>query len=146
MRRMTGAWLIFCLIALPKMIGSFHNSDFRFPPPDPSGTVRQNVPHTNDFPPENSASVRDKLPARFLDEPFVGIDPIAVQELQTIIKKLRDSGLGILITDHTVRETLNATDRAYLMYEGRILRSGTARDLADDPEARRIYLGENFRL
>ncbi len=71
MRRMTGAWLIFCLIALPKMIGSFHNSDFRFPPPDPSGTVRQNVPHTNDFPPENSASVRDKLPARFLDEPFV---------------------------------------------------------------------------
>lgn len=81
-----------------------------------------------------------------LDEPFVGIDPIAVQELQGIIRGLRDRGLGILITDHTVRETLNATDRAYLMYEGRILRSGTAQDLADDPEARRIYLGDNFRL
>lgn len=81
-----------------------------------------------------------------LDEPFVGIDPIAVAELQGIIRRLRDRGLGILITDHTVRETLNATDRAYLMYEGRILRSGTARDLAEDPEARRIYLGENFRL
>lgn len=81
-----------------------------------------------------------------LDEPFVGIDPIAVAELQGIIRKLRSRGLGILITDHTVRETLNATDRAYLMYEGKILRSGTARELADDPEARRIYLGENFRL
>jgi len=81
-----------------------------------------------------------------LDEPFVGIDPIAVAELQGIIRKLRDRGLGILITDHTVRETLNATDRAYLMYEGQILLAGTARELADDPEARRIYLGENFRL
>lgn len=81
-----------------------------------------------------------------LDEPFVGIDPIAVQELQGIIRGLRDRGLGILITDHTVRETLHATDRAYLMFEGRILRSGTAQDLADDPEARRIYLGDNFRL
>jgi lipopolysaccharide export system ATP-binding protein len=81
-----------------------------------------------------------------LDEPFVGIDPIAVQELQGIIRRLRDRGLGILITDHTVRETLHATDRAYLMYEGRILLSGTASELAEDPEARRIYLGENFRL
>ena len=81
-----------------------------------------------------------------LDEPFVGIDPIAVAELQGIIRKLRNDGLGILITDHTVRETLNATDRAYLMYEGKILRSGTARELADDPEARRIYLGEDFKL
>ena len=81
-----------------------------------------------------------------LDEPFVGIDPIAVQDLQGIIRGLRDRGLGILITDHTVRETLHATDRAYLMYEGRILRAGTAAELAEDPEARRIYLGENFRL
>jgi lipopolysaccharide export system ATP-binding protein len=81
-----------------------------------------------------------------LDEPFVGIDPIAVQDLQGIIRGLRDRGLGILITDHTVRETLHATDRAYLMYEGQILRAGTATELADDPEARRIYLGENFRL
>ena len=69
-----------------------------------------------------------------------------IGDLQGIIRKLRSRGLGILITDHTVRETLNATDRAYLMYEGQILRSGTARELADDPEARRIYLGENFRL
>jgi lipopolysaccharide export system ATP-binding protein len=81
-----------------------------------------------------------------LDEPFVGIDPIAVQELQGLIRGLRDRGLGILITDHTVRETLHATDRAYLMYEGKILLSGTATELADDPEARRIYLGKNFRL
>lgn len=81
-----------------------------------------------------------------LDEPFVGIDPIAVQELQGIIGGLRKKGLGILITDHTVRETLHATDRAYLMYEGRILLSGTATELAEDPEARRIYLGKNFRL
>ncbi len=81
-----------------------------------------------------------------LDEPFVGIDPIAVQELQGIIRGLRDKGLGILITDHTVRETLHATDRAYLMFEGRILLSGTATELAEDPEARRIYLGKNFRL
>jgi lipopolysaccharide export system ATP-binding protein len=81
-----------------------------------------------------------------LDEPFVGIDPIAVQELQGIIRGLRDKGLGILITDHTVRETLHATDRAYLMFEGRILLAGTAVELAEDPEARRIYLGKNFRL
>ncbi len=81
-----------------------------------------------------------------LDEPFVGIDPIAVQDLQGIIRGLRDRGLGILITDHTVRETLHATDRAYLMFEGRILLAGTAAELAEDPEARRIYLGENFRL
>ncbi len=81
-----------------------------------------------------------------LDEPFVGIDPIAVQDLQGIIGGLRNRGLGILITDHTVRETLHATDRAYLMYEGRILLSGTATELAEDPEARRIYLGKNFRL
>jgi lipopolysaccharide export system ATP-binding protein len=81
-----------------------------------------------------------------LDEPFVGIDPIAVQEIQQIIIRLRDRGLGILITDHSVRETLSATDRAYLMYEGKIRISGRAQDLIDDPWARKIYLGENFRL
>ena len=81
-----------------------------------------------------------------LDEPFAGIDPIAVADLQACVAQLRSRGLGILITDHTVRETLHATDRAYLMYEGRILRAGTAAELAEDPEARRIYLGENFRL
>lgn len=81
-----------------------------------------------------------------LDEPFVGIDPIAVGEIQTIIKRLKEKGLGILITDHSVRETLRTTDRAYILYEGKILLSGTSRELAENPEARRIYLGEEFEL
>jgi lipopolysaccharide export system ATP-binding protein len=81
-----------------------------------------------------------------LDEPFVGIDPKAVGEIQDIVKRLRDKGLGILITDHNVRETLSTTDRAYIMYEGRILLSGTSQELATDPVARQIYLGERFRL
>ncbi len=81
-----------------------------------------------------------------LDEPFAGIDPIAVADLQAIVTKLREKGLGVLITDHNVRETLSITDRAYIMYEGAIKRSGTADDLASDPEVREIYLGEAFRL
>ena len=81
-----------------------------------------------------------------LDEPFAGIDPIAVQEIQEIISQLRAKGLGILITDHNVRETLSITDRAYIMFEGKVLLSGTARDLAQDPEAREVYLGERFTL
>ena len=81
-----------------------------------------------------------------LDEPFVGIDPIAVSEIQDIVARLRDRGLGVLITDHNVRETLRITDRAYIMYEGRILLQGTAEQLANDPEARKIYLGERFSL
>jgi lipopolysaccharide export system ATP-binding protein len=81
-----------------------------------------------------------------LDEPFVGIDPIAVTEIQDIVKRLRERGLGILITDHNVRETLSTTDRAYIMFEGRILLSGTSPELAADPVARQIYLGERFRL
>ena len=81
-----------------------------------------------------------------LDEPFVGIDPIAVSEIQDIVRRLRERGLGILITDHNVRETLSITNRAYIMYEGRILLQGSAEDLAADPRAREIYLGERFRL
>jgi lipopolysaccharide export system ATP-binding protein len=81
-----------------------------------------------------------------LDEPFVGIDPIAVAEIQENILRLKARGLGLLITDHSVRETLMATDRVYLMYEGRIRLEGRARDLADDPVAREIYLGKDFRL
>ena len=81
-----------------------------------------------------------------LDEPFVGIDPIAVGEIQDIVSRLRDRGLGILITDHNVRETLSTTDRAYIMFEGKILLEGTSQELADDPIARQIYLGERFRL
>jgi lipopolysaccharide export system ATP-binding protein len=81
-----------------------------------------------------------------LDEPFAGIDPIAVEDIQIIVHELRNKGYGVLITDHNVRETLRITDRAYIINEGKILISGTARELADNPEARRIYLGQNFKL
>jgi lipopolysaccharide export system ATP-binding protein len=81
-----------------------------------------------------------------LDEPFAGIDPIAVAEIQNIVRGLRDKGIGVLITDHNVRETLAITDRAYIMYDGRVLISGSAEQLANDPEARKIYLGERFKL
>jgi lipopolysaccharide export system ATP-binding protein len=81
-----------------------------------------------------------------LDEPFVGIDPIAVAEIQQNIVRLKARGLGLLLTDHSVRETLNATDRVYLIYEGRIRLEGRARELAEHPLAREIYLGKDFRL
>ncbi len=81
-----------------------------------------------------------------LDEPFAGIDPIAVEDIQSIIAKLRDDGMGILITDHSVRETLAITDRAYIVFQGSILVEGTAEHLAQDEEAKRIYLGESFTL
>ncbi len=81
-----------------------------------------------------------------LDEPFVGIDPIVVQDIQSIIRKLKQRGIGILITDHNVRETLSVTDRAYIMYEGEILLSGSADELASNEEARKLYLGERFQL
>jgi lipopolysaccharide export system ATP-binding protein len=81
-----------------------------------------------------------------LDEPFAGVDPIKVENIQAIIHRLKERGLGVLITDHNVRETLSITDHAYIMSEGKILKQGTAAFLAQDPEARRIYLGERFRL
>jgi lipopolysaccharide export system ATP-binding protein len=81
-----------------------------------------------------------------LDEPFVGIDPIVVQDIQAIIMKLKQRGIGILITDHSVRETLSVTDRAYIMYEGEILLAGRGDELASNEEARKLYLGERFRL
>lgn len=81
-----------------------------------------------------------------LDEPFAGVDPIAVEDIQAIVGKLRDKNIGILITDHNVHETLNITDRAYLLYEGNILKSGSAQELADDPQVRKLYLGEKFEL
>ncbi|MCU0666590.1 MAG: LPS export ABC transporter ATP-binding protein [Candidatus Omnitrophica bacterium] len=81
-----------------------------------------------------------------LDEPFSGIDPIVVNEAQGIIRELRDMGLGILLTDHNVRETLSITDRAYLIAEGKILISGSASELINNPQARQIYLGEKFRM
>ncbi len=81
-----------------------------------------------------------------LDEPFAGIDPIAVEDIQKIISRLTEQGLGVLITDHNVRETLSICNRAYIMCDGKILKSGTAQFLAEDPEARKIYLGEKFKL
>lgn len=81
-----------------------------------------------------------------LDEPFAGIDPIAVEDIMKIIIALRQKNIGIFITDHNVHETLSITDRSYLMFEGRILKSGTAEYLANDPEARKLYLGEKFKL
>ena len=81
-----------------------------------------------------------------LDEPFAGIDPIAVSDIQEIIAKLRDAGIGILITDHNVRETLKITDRAYIINNGEIFRNGSPLDLSNDPEVKKIYLGESFKL
>ena len=81
-----------------------------------------------------------------LDEPFAGVDPIAVEDIQNIVHGLKDRGIGVLITDHNVHETLSITDRSYLLFEGKILKEGTSSFLADDPEAKKLYLGEKFRL
>ena len=81
-----------------------------------------------------------------LDEPYAGIDPIAVEEIQKIILRLKDKGIGILITDHNVRETLSFTDRSYLLYDGSILFSGTSKDIKENDEARRLYLGDSFNM
>ena len=81
-----------------------------------------------------------------LDEPFAGVDPIAVEDIQEIVSKLKEKNIGILITDHNVHETLSITDRAYLLFEGKILKSGTAQQLAADERVRKVYLGQNFEL
>ena len=81
-----------------------------------------------------------------LDEPFAGVDPIAVEDIQTIVSKLKKKNIGILITDHNVHETLTIVDRAYLLFEGSILKSGSAKDLAEDEHVRKVYLGKNFTL
>lgn len=81
-----------------------------------------------------------------LDEPFAGVDPIAVEDIQEIVSRLKEKNIGILITDHNVHETLAITDRAYLMFEGTILKAGTAKQLADDEQVRKVYLGQNFEL
>ena len=81
-----------------------------------------------------------------LDEPFAGVDPIAVEDIQQIVAKLKEKNIGILITDHNVHETLKITDRAYLLFEGNILKQGTAEELAADEQVRKVYLGENFEL
>ena len=81
-----------------------------------------------------------------LDEPFAGVDPIAVEDIQTIVSHLKDRNIGVLITDHNVHETLSIVDRAYLLFEGRILKAGTAHELANDETVRKVYLGQNFEL
>ena len=82
----------------------------------------------------------------WLDEPFAGVDTIAVEEIQTIVARLKNKNIGILITDHNVNETLSITDRAYLMFEGKLLKAGTAEELAEDEQVRRVYLGKHFEL
>lgn len=81
-----------------------------------------------------------------LDEPFAGVDPIAVEDIQQIVIKLKEKNIGVLITDHNVHETLSITDRSYLLFEGSIMKAGTAHDLANDEDVRRVYLGQNFEL
>jgi len=81
-----------------------------------------------------------------LDEPFAGVDPIAVEDIQAIVSKLKEKNIGVLITDHNVHETLTITDRAYLLFEGSILKYGTSQELADDEQVRKVYLGQNFEL
>jgi len=81
-----------------------------------------------------------------LDEPFAGVDPIAVEDIQEIVTHLKDKNIGVLITDHNVHETLTITDRSYLLFEGRVLKSGTSQELADDEQVRKVYLGEKFEL
>ena len=81
-----------------------------------------------------------------LDEPFAGVDPIAVEDIQEIVAKLKHRNIGILITDHNVHETLTITDRSYLLFEGAILKAGTAEELANDEQVRKVYLGQNFVL
>ena len=81
-----------------------------------------------------------------LDEPFAGVDPIAVEEIQGIVRRLKKKNIGILITDHNVGETLSITDRSYLMFEGKLLKSGTSEELASDDQVRKLYLGKHFEL
>ncbi|MCJ8282651.1 MAG: ATP-binding cassette domain-containing protein, partial [Rivularia sp. ALOHA_DT_140] len=92
------------------------------------------------------ASGKDGPSFLFLDEPFAGVDPIAVAEIQNIVARLRDRDMGILITDHNVRETLTITDRGYIMREGQILASGSTEELYENPLVRQYYLGENFQV
>jgi lipopolysaccharide export system ATP-binding protein len=81
-----------------------------------------------------------------LDEPFAGVDPIAVEDIQSIVAKLKERNIGVIITDHNVHETLSVTDRTYLLFEGRILKAGSAEELAEDEEVRKVYLGKDFKL
>ena len=81
-----------------------------------------------------------------MDEPFAGIDPIAVNEIRSLVSQLKDRGLGVIITDHNVRETLGITDRSYVLHDGKILKHGTAREITADPQVKKVYLGEDFTM
>ena len=113
-------------------------------------TVRQNKAYTLSGGERRRLEIARSLTLQpsfiLLDEPFSGIDPLTVKDLQEIIRDLSRSGIGVLITDHNVRETLNVTDRAYILRNGKIFRKGSPAELSEDPEVRRVYLGDHFRL
>jgi lipopolysaccharide export system ATP-binding protein len=114
------------------------------------GHVRKNLGHNLSGGEKRRTEIARALASNpsfiLLDEPFAGVDPIAVEDIQTIVAKLKDKNIGILITDHNVQETLSITDRAYLLFEGAILKAGTAEELANDEQVRRVYLGKHFEL
>lgn len=114
------------------------------------GTVRKNIGDSLSGGERRRTEIARSLATNpgfiLLDEPFAGIDPIAVEDIQNIVSRLKDKNIGILITDHNVQETLSITNRAYLMFEGKILRQGTAEQLAEDELVRKVYLGTNFEL
>jgi lipopolysaccharide export system ATP-binding protein len=114
------------------------------------GHVRKNLGHNLSGGEKRRTEIARALASNpnfiLLDEPFAGVDPIAVEDIQAIVHKLKEKNIGILITDHNVQETLSITDRAYLLFEGEILKAGTAEELAADEQVRRVYLGQNFEL
>jgi len=114
------------------------------------GHVRKNLGHNLSGGEKRRTEIARSLASNpnfiLLDEPFAGVDPIAVEDIQSIVAKLKEKNIGILITDHNVQETLSITDRAYLLFEGSILKAGTAEELAADEQVRRVYLGQNFEL
>jgi lipopolysaccharide export system ATP-binding protein len=114
------------------------------------GHVRKNLGHNLSGGEKRRTEIARALASNpsfiLLDEPFAGVDPIAVEDIQAIVAKLKDKNIGILITDHNVQETLSITDRAYLLFEGAILKAGTAEELANDERVRRVYLGKHFEL
>jgi len=114
------------------------------------GHVRKNLGHNLSGGEKRRTEIARSLASNpsfiLLDEPFAGVDPIAVEDIQSIVSKLKEKNIGILITDHNVQETLSITDRAYLLFEGSILKAGTAEELAADEQVRRVYLGKNFEL
>ena len=124
---------------LDALLDEFNISHLRrTPTPALSGGERRRV--------EIARALASRPTYMLLDEPFAGIDPIAVGDIQALVRHLTQRGIGVLITDHNVRETLGLTDRAYIIYSGQVLMEGNRADIVNDPEVRRLYLGEEFRL